>query len=374
MQMKMRKHISLSITELCNLDCIYCFEKSKAATKMSFETAVRIIKNEIQQPSEYQSFYFDFMGGEPFLLFDLMKSICEYFWKRSWEKDFIFYTTTNGTLVHGEIQKWLTANKDRFVCCLSLDGHSEAHNINRCNSFNQIDINFFRETWPYQKVKSIISEKTIPMMYDCITYLHELGFNEVESKLAYGFDWNKKEHEFSLLTGLEQLIEYYLASPDIIPFTLLNMDITNAADPASPIRKWCNAGGRTISYDMNGDKYPCRYFQDIRKNGKASLDEIWQVDYSKIQETLSEPCRICLLKNLCRTCYALNYEQNGNFGIKTLSSCKVTRISAYMTSLLKLELLRRKYNNDLSFMDENDQKLFAAIKKVQGAYRKNGWF
>lgn len=45
--MKKSKHISLSITERCNLNCIYCFEKSKSPQKMTFETAVEKIDFDI---------------------------------------------------------------------------------------------------------------------------------------------------------------------------------------------------------------------------------------------------------------------------------------------------------------------------------------
>ena len=106
--MKKSKHISLSITERCNLNCIYCFEKSKSPQKMTFETAVEKIDFELIHSEEYKSVAVDFMGGEPFLEFDLIKKICEYYWSKQNDlpKPLTFFTTTNGTLVHGRIKEW----------------------------------------------------------------------------------------------------------------------------------------------------------------------------------------------------------------------------------------------------------------------------
>ena len=98
------------------------------------------------------------------------------------------FLTTNGTLVHGDVQKWLIDHKDCVICGLSLDGTREMHNTNRSNSFDSIDIDFFAENYPMQDIKMTISRETLPTMAEGVMYAHKRGF-EVSCNLAYGIDW-----------------------------------------------------------------------------------------------------------------------------------------------------------------------------------------
>lgn len=369
--MKKTKHISMSITERCNLNCVYCFEKSKVNKRMKYETAIKLIDNEINTPNEYDSITVDFMGGEPFLEFELIKKICHHYWKTQTAKPVYFYTTTNGTLVHGEIKKWLRENHAKFKCALSLDGIKQAHDINRCTSFDKIDIDFFRKMWPEQKVKSIVSEKTLSVLSDSVKYLHFLGFPNIEIKLAYGFDWTEKWKSEMFIKELEKLIDFYLEHTEYEPCSFLNLKIEKALAPLSVVEKWCQAGEKTISYDMDGDKYPCRYFQDLKKSKLLTLEEIWKTDFTSIQESLEGSCRKCILRNLCRTCYALNYEQNGKYGKKSFASCQVTRDMAYMTAKLRKAKISKKVH--LSKLTDNEQLVLKTCEVIIERYQTKRW-
>lgn len=366
--MMKHKHISMSITERCNLNCIYCFEKSKSTKKMDFQTAINIIDKEIIESKEYDAITVDYMGGEPFLEFGLIKKICEYYWNRKTIKPVDFYTTTNGTLVHGDIKNWLEENHTRFTCVLSLDGVKEAHDINRCNSFDKIDLAFFRIMWPNQKVKSIVSEKTLSMLNESVQYLHRVGFPCIEIKLAYGFDWAETWKSKVFIEQLKKLIKFYLAHPEYVPCTFLNLNIKRVLEPISTIEKWCHAGGKTISYDMDGNRYPCRYFQDLRKENLLSLEQMWKIDLTEIQNDLQGVCRNCILHNLCRTCYALNFETNGHFGKKPLTSCKVTKDMAYMTAKLNKAKLEEK-----TLITDEEQEVMKACDIIFEIYNTNRW-
>lgn len=365
--MSKSKHISISITERCNLNCCYCFEKSKLNKKMDLETAKNIIEYELLNSTEYETLTIDFMGGEPFLEFELIKNVCEYYWNKKLIKPIIFYTTTNGTLVKGKVKDWLTKNKSRFICVLSLDGNKISHDINRCNSFDSIDIDFFRAMWPTQKVKTIVSSETLDKIYENVVFLHQKGFSQIEIKLAYGFDWTDASIGKVFADQLQMLLPFYEENPELVPCTFLNVKLSDVILPNEIIKKWCNAGVRTVSYDMDGNRYPCRYFQDLRKNNRLNLKEIWEIDYQSIQNTLQAPCRDCLIRNVCRTCYAQNYEVNSSFGKKPLLSCRVSREMAYATA--QLYLLKSEHMVDKQL----DDKLFRASRLVENAYKNNRW-
>ena len=368
--MKNVKHISLSITERCNLKCVYCFETSKLCKTIPFDTAIRVIDYELEHSSEYSSIAVDFMGGEPFLEFDLIRQICEHYWSLQMHGKIKFMTTTNGTLVHGPIKQWLETHRDDFVCALSLDGDATAHNMNRCNSFARIDVDYFRRMWPQQKVKAIVSHESLCLLSNSVKYLHQCGFPKIEIKLAYGFDWSRKEQRETFLAELEKLVEYYTENPDLTPCSFLDLKIEEVLQPVSVITKWCNAGGRTISYNMDGVKFPCRYYQDLLRKGNMTLEEIWAVDYSQIHQTLEAPCKQCILHNLCRTCYAFNYEQNGSFGKKNNMSCAVTRDMAYMTVRLTLNRIEKADDKKT----EQQLRLLDACRRIEAAYTSGGWY
>ena len=137
--------VTITLTQQCNLACSYCYEHHKTQSAMDFSTAKSIIDQELLNTPDGESLEFDLFGGEPFLEFELIKAITEYICQNKGEKNCRVFATTNGTLVHGEIQEWLIQHKQCFICGLSLDGTREMHNLNRSNSYDMIDLSFFKE-------------------------------------------------------------------------------------------------------------------------------------------------------------------------------------------------------------------------------------
>lgn len=362
----MRKHIFLSITERCNLNCVYCFEKSKRKDVMSFEKAIEIIEREMYD-EETDDLDIDFMGGEPFLEFDLIKRICEYVWSRKWPIKYRFTAATNGTLVHGTIKDWLRAHNTQFLCFLSIDGIKEAHDINRTNSFDRIDVKFFRDVWPNRKAKMLCSKESLRYLAESVKYLHSLGFPEIELKLAYSFDWRDEEKMKLLIEQYKILCDYYVEHIEYKPVSLLNMDMAELNYAGKTIKKWCTCGIETCSYEMDGTKFPCRYYQDLVRYNKVNLEEMWNVDYYNIQETLKGKCRQCLLRDLCRTCYAYNMDSYGDYGIKNDYSCHMTKISAYYSA----KIILGRYEKSKEKV--TDMKVVHRVKYLIEAYKTNNW-
>ena len=127
--MENRRIVTLTLTNTCNLQCTYCYEANKSSKRMPFEVAKEIIDKEMNA-DEGMEIEFDMFGGEPFLVFDLMKQIADYLVQNYAQRKWLIFATTNGTLVHGEIQDWLK-NRPFFYCGLSLDGNKLMHDINR---------------------------------------------------------------------------------------------------------------------------------------------------------------------------------------------------------------------------------------------------
>lgn len=75
--MNVHKDVTLTITEACNLNCIYCYENHKSKRKMNFEIAKRILDYELTADDGSKKVTIDFFGGEPFLHFELIQEVCE---------------------------------------------------------------------------------------------------------------------------------------------------------------------------------------------------------------------------------------------------------------------------------------------------------
>lgn len=329
---------------------------------MSYGEAVRILDKELNKQDDFDLIEIDFFGGEPFLEFDLIKKIVDYVDSKEWGHDYIFFAVTNGTLVHGEVQTWLKEHQDSFICGLSYDGTPDMHDINRSVSSKMIDMEFFLEMYPEQPIKMTISQETLPDLYDGVTFLHEKGF-EVSCNLAYNIDWSKPENEDILSVQLLKLIDYYLSHPECVPCSLLDMGI-DTSDPKQQTYRYCGCGISVISYDVDGQDYPCQMFMPLsagrEKAGKASEIIFYQ---DTIPDGLTDPkCRDCVIKSTCPTCYGANYLAFGNIYIHEDNYCKLSKIVIKARSFFKG---RQWELGQLNLPEEEEHMLLDDIMKIQ---------
>lgn len=182
---KEQKKIMLLLTEECNLACSYCYEHHKRPRTMDFAQAQRVIDAHYAETAPGETVLIEVFGGEPFLNFPLMQRIDDYVMTTYGDRVNLFETTTNGTLVHGEMQSWLAARRDRWRVSLSLDGTQAMHDRNRPlkgggSSYAQIDRAFFLRTWPgTAQAKLTLSEQTLAQLAEGVISLHEQGFAPV---------------------------------------------------------------------------------------------------------------------------------------------------------------------------------------------------
>ena len=157
------------------------------------------MKNILKEKTEFGT-KIKLHGGEPFLVFPKIKQLCENLWKENLPEFYRFHLTTNGTLIHGEIQDWLYENRDKIVLKLSLDGNRTSHNLNRSNSFELIDTSFFVKTWSNVRVNMVITPATLPYVSENIKFLHSIGFKQIISRFSLMTDWQpcKLKKEFYL--------------------------------------------------------------------------------------------------------------------------------------------------------------------------------
>lgn len=321
------KNITLVLTHQCNLNCTYCYEHHKDNVTMSPERAIAIIEDELTMDDGVGLIEFDLFGGEPLLEYDTVKAIIEHFKSRTYDRDYIFFITTNGVLLDEGRKAWLKKNAEYLQLGLSLDGTKEMHDCNRSDSFDDIDLAFFRETYPEESVKMTISKKTLPELAKGVIFCHEQGF-EVSCNLAYGIDWDDAENRRVFEEQLALLVAYYLDHPEVKPAAILDINrIKSLAEPAPTVR-YCGAGYAMRAYDCDGTCYPCQFFLPICV-GDAEAKRSLTLDFSSNHlkaEQLDEACRSCVICNACPTCYGNNYATTGDIDRRDMRLCSMNKI------------------------------------------------
>jgi sulfatase maturation enzyme AslB (radical SAM superfamily) len=339
---------------------------------MTFETAQNIIDWIFTHVPDYaDKVEIDFIGGEPLLEFSLIKRIFSYVCSIQPEIPYIFFATTNGTLLTNEMKKWFIEHIDCFQLALSLDGGKETHDKNRSNSFDSIDIDFFLQNYPEQDIKMTVSEYSLPYIANDIIYLHSLGIKEIEGvNLAEGsFDWDKDEYIKLLVPQLKILVNYYVEHDDLKPCMLFDKELDFCETRAKERKKWCGIGTGTPFFDIDGKKYPCSFITPMTFS-ENELSAIMETDFLNDENFIDDECYSnCYIYPICPTCSGANYLINKSFKIRNKSKCRIQKlISLFIADLQARRLIN---NNGYINGEREDTKIYytiEAIKNIKALY------
>lgn len=355
--MEKLKEVMLILTESCNLACRYCFEHYKNNKRMSFAIAKKIIDYEMTLDDDTSECRFTMFGGEPLLEFDLIKQIYDYIESNieKWNKKVIIFINTNGTLLDEEKKNWLRKRKKHIYCGLSLDGNRKMHNINRSNSFDLIDLNFYKECWPDQNVKMTVSKETLPFLAEGVIFIHEQGF-ECGCTFAYGINWDIESVNV-LRKQLEILIDYYSKHIDLKLCQILNIDLAELLRKKEEKYKRCGAGELIKAYDTEGELYPCHSFSPV------GLGEVAKkyIDYKLPAEDIMEEdrCNNCDYLLICPTCYGVNLIYTGSISKRSVGLCRLFKECVKASAIIQLKRLEKKYE-----LNEHDYGTLLGIQKI----------
>lgn len=359
-----KKSLAITITENCNLACVYCYESAKSKATMNFDLVKSILDKEFLSDDDFEEMEIDFHGGEPFLEFDLIRDTCEYIWSRDWPKKYICYATTNGTLIHGHIKEWLHKNKERFWCGLSLDGNKLMHDLNRSDSFDKIDLKFFIENWPEQPVKMTLSPATLPYLYDGVKFIEEFGF-QLSNNLAYGIDWSTQDTIDALSCELFKLVNRYAENLELPACSIVNFPIERISF-SHPLSKWCGTGVTMKAYSVEGNEYPCHFFDPVTI-GKEKAMLANTLSFENPEDIIDPMCKDCILLNACPTCYGSNYSETGNIALRDKNICKLNKISAQATAYLWMKKIKQHGPKKLNMDRTQYTNIINAINKIRNS-------
>lgn len=376
MNNKPRFSPTICLTYNCNLNCVYCYQKHDPNMNMSFDTAKTCIDwifNNV--PLDMNGVEIGFIGGEPLLEFELIKQIVDYTLTKN-NDNYIFYATTNGTILTPKMKEWFYNHKESFVLGLSLDGDPDTHNANRSNSFWDIDIDFFINTWPEQGVKMTLTEHSLHNLANNIKFIHSLGFKNIDGvNLFEGFfDWKKEEYIKIIASQLEELVLFYTENDHLKINQMLDRKIELCEEQNREPKKWCGIGTGAIFFDIDGTRRPCPFCTPMTFDSET-VDFISKYDYNKIDEFIDDKCfNDCYIYPICPYCAGANYLTQKTFKIRDKSKCRIQKlITLYAADLKARRIIKRPelYNDtELYYMINSIEKIRNILMPEFNTYLK----
>lgn len=345
--------ILISTNSSCNLKCIYCFEKNKSNYTFDVSKAISIIEKLLSSKSELGT-KIKIHGGEPFLVFNKLKQLCECLWAKNYPEYYEFHITTNGTLIHGKIQDWLRNNKEKIRLKLSIDGDKLSNDINRPCSFEKIDFPFLVRTYPNIVASMTITPQTLRYFFENIKFLHRSGFKNIVFQFSLMTNWSKCDLQKIFYQQMSLLIDYYIKNPNITPcFSWIKIEKTLNVF-AKPL---CGIGHMKAFDFQSNQFYPCQMcFPSVC--GDTLSSKLQKIDFTSPDILADGPCRNCSFVNLCTTCYAENYITRGSASNRDLSICSYQEI-------LYASIFRYEYERILKIENptSSDIRKMTAIQK-----------
>ncbi len=310
----------------CNLDCGYCFYKSRSPEvgtgrqRMSFEVLENLIKDYLQLGFPINSFAWQ--GGEPTLMgLDFYKKVVELQNKYGKSGQEISNSLqTNGILLNDEWCKFLHENN--FLLGISIDGPKEFHDIYRLDhsgagTFEKV-VHGIEKCKEYEvefNTLTLLNAKNIEYPEKIFSFLTELGVKYMQfipcveivpdTKEIADFSITPEQYGVFLCKMFDLWINYGTDKVSIRDFdSILSYCITKH----HTICTYDRLCGQYIVIEHSGEAFCCDFFVEP----KWRLGNILETPIEKLaagemkskfnrnKQNLSNKCLICRFLSVCR--------------------------------------------------------------------------
>lgn len=336
------KAICLNVAHACNMKCHYCFASQgdfgMKPCLMTLETAKKAMDFLIEHSGKIKNLEVDFFGGEPLLVFDMLKDLVVYCRSKEVEynKRFNFTLTTNCLLLDDKVIEWV--NNNQISVILSMDGRKETNDRHRIlnngeGSYDLIlpNIKKMVESNPVSYyVRGTFTRKNLDFAAD-LQHMLDQGFDCISIEPAVGPD-----NGFSIMEeDLPQVLEEYEKLTDVlleahqsgkeVHFFHYNLNLQKGPCLAKRVTG-CGAGIEYLVITPEGDVYPCHQFVGEQEfyMGNIYSDEL-NSDIRKRFESIQlkdKECMGCWVRYFCGGgCHANAYHNNGDMKKPHKLSC-----------------------------------------------------
>lgn len=326
----------LLISQGCNLNCGYCFERGMASSaNMPLSIASSSLESffRISSPERKIIFY----GGEPFMnrevFFDTVSMVRENYGPLGLETK--VNVVTNGTLIDEKTA--LFVKKNNIDISVSIDGPEFIHDAVRKNRNGR---GSFKEAL---RGYSILREVGVPVSISCtisktnVDYLEEIAYFFAEELHPFSVGFNLliggESSGLKIEKATENLLKAYTILRDRGIYEDRIMRRLECATKGRFYLKECAAYGNQMVVRWDGKVGPChafctsdKYFVgDIREKNFNLPKELFE-KWARRGPLFNKSCLSCPFVLLCGGGCAFNAEQiGGDIGEIDINTCIHTR-------------------------------------------------
>lgn len=369
-------HVTLHLTNDCNMNCSYCYVDRAHIRTMSPETARRAVNLASGLTPKGGGTGVIFFGGEPLLHKRLIFETIAYARKAGAAsgKSFHFKVTTNGLLMDDDFLR--QAKDNNLFIALSMDGGAAAHDTHRVDlagrgTFGRVEDNARKllALFPYAPVLMTVNPDTAPLYCSSVEYLYGLGFRYIICSLNYAAEWDE--------AGIAELGRQYRRMADfyyrltvreekfyLSPF---EVKISSHINRRTYCRERCELGQKQISVGPDGRLYPCVQFVGDGEFSIGSvaegIDEARRASLFERNEAEKETCKDCAIRARCNHwCGCLNRQATGSIDLVSPVLCAHERLLLPIADRLAEKLYRKR---NAMFIQKQYNEFYPIVSMVE---------
>ncbi|MCL2813025.1 MAG: SPASM domain-containing protein [Oscillospiraceae bacterium] len=365
-------HLTLHITNKCNLRCKYCYVQ-KGSETMARKTAFAAVD---LAAGEKKPCGLIFFGGEPLIERELIYDTVKYSQKIKKETGQAFYykVTTNGTLLDEDFLKF--SRGINMMIGFSHDGRMQDDfrlfaNGAKTAKILEEKIPLLLYYQPYAIAMCTVNPKTAPKLASSVEWLMEKGFGYIAVSPNYDKSANWDDKSFAALESeykkLAQLYIKWTLEDKKFYLSCFEMKIMSHIKGGKYCEDRCQLGRRQVSVAPDGGLYPCVQFINDAEYEMGDVFSGVDANKRKIIEqkgsVKSPVCESCAVNKRCNhTCGCLNRQATGSIGLVSPVQCAHERMLLPIADFIA-ETLYKKRNS--SFLHKHYNEFYPILSLVE---------
>jgi uncharacterized protein len=306
---------------------------------MSLATARKIVDFAFKIAPPGKTIEFAFLGGEPLLCFDLMRSATDYIRTRAQQarRPVRLSVTTNGTFLTQPVIDFL---KDEDVgVCVSLDGPEHIHNVNRRyrndgGTFSEVVANLRETLEQLERVQTnaVYGPETLSALPETVSFLLDLGVSAVHLNPDICASWTSEvlpTLRSAYMQVARQYVERYRGGEEVA-VNLIDSKLLLFLKGGYAAEDMCGMGETEWGFAPSGNIYPCERFIEeddgatfCLGNVHTGLEPMLRCALLEHRDRRNDTCNSCALLKYCMNwCGCTNYHMTSHIGTTSSMTCE----------------------------------------------------